>query len=526
MLRSYRTSRLAGLSWLGMALVAQAGLAAEPAPASAGSATPTAAPASPAVASSTSTVPTSAPLTLEGELGQFIQPGALTSLQVAEKSVASSARIGAKHQAVLAAEAAKESTAMKFIPQLSLSARYTRLSEIKQPSFGGADGVASAMYIGDLNGSRLYNPAEDTLMLVPSEPFSFPVILDQVELKATLSIPVSDYLLRLSSAVGAANHAKYMAEWNEKAEALLIAVDSKVGYYNWVRALGSRFIAEKAVAQVEAALRDVQGAFSVGTASRADVLRVEGQLRSAKLMLARASQGVELAASSLRTLQHDAADVQYAVGENVLADVVVPETGSLDEALAEAKAHRLELRALEAVEESYRSQIALTRADMFPRLDVQANAVYANPNQRIIPATGNWDGTWDASVVLSWTPTAIPDAMARIENSKAKIAEYTAQREALLDGLRMELAQAQSAMTLAVQTVQTSREALATAEEGYRVRRELFSAGRATTLEVTDAQNVLTQARLELLFAHLDARIAKEKLLHALGRDVVGPKSP
>ena len=78
-------------------------------------------------------------------------------------------------------------------------------------------------------------------------------------------------------------------------------------------------------------------------------------------------------------------------------------------------------------------------------------------------------------------------------------------------------------MNNSLASVKTTREALKSAEEGFRVRTELFKAGRATTLEVTDAQNALTAARLELVFAHADARIARDKLAHALGRDVTAP---
>ena len=64
-----------------------------------------------------------------------------------------------------------------------------------------------------------------------------------------------------------------------------------------------------------------------------------------------------------------------------------------------------------------------------------------------------------------------------------------------------------------------SQQALAAADEGYRVRRELFRSGRATLVEVTDSETELTRARLELVNAHVDLRIAQVELAHALGRD-------
>ncbi|HEX4447589.1 MAG TPA: TolC family protein, partial [Polyangiaceae bacterium] len=61
---------------------------------------------------------------------------------------------------------------------------------------------------------------------------------------------------------------------------------------------------------------------------------------------------------------------------------------------------------------------------------------------------------------------------------------------------------------------------LASAEEAYRVQRELFINGRGTSTTLTDAESDLTRARLTLLNARADARIARIRLDHALGRDV------
>jgi outer membrane protein TolC len=72
--------------------------------------------------------------------------------------------------------------------------------------------------------------------------------------------------------------------------------------------------------------------------------------------------------------------------------------------------------------------------------------------------------------------------------------------------------------------LEASREGLAAAEENYRVRRELYRAGKATIVEVTDAETDLTRARLDVVNSHVDVRIARVALAHALGRDVPAPK--
>jgi outer membrane protein TolC len=72
-------------------------------------------------------------------------------------------------------------------------------------------------------------------------------------------------------------------------------------------------------------------------------------------------------------------------------------------------------------------------------------------------------------------------------------------------------------------TVVSAARGLDAAEESYRVRGELFTVGRSTSVELTDAETELTQARLNAIGARIDQRASRMQLLHALGRDTHEP---
>ncbi|HSC85747.1 MAG TPA: TolC family protein, partial [Polyangiaceae bacterium] len=378
----------------------------------------------------------------------------------------------------------------KFYPKLTGTARYTRLSEVAVPA-----------------GFESFIP-----------PF------DQWALQATLTIPVSDYVLRLSTALSGASKNEDAAKLTARAEELLVQTDARVAYYTWVKAKGAEYVATKAKEQVDTALKDVKQSFQMGVASKADVLRTEAQFFQSELRVLRAKQAVQVATENLRTVMHETEAKEYLVGESLLDELTVANIPTIEAGIDEARVKRLELQSLVKMEEATRDRATLAKVAYYPRLDLQGNALYAQPNTRVFPYNdGQWHGTWDASVVLSWTPTDIPQAMGEAGSATARASEIAAQRRAMEDGLRVEVAAAISEMNNTLASVQTTREALKSAEEGFRVRTELFKAGRATTLEVTDAQNALTAARLELVFAHADARIARDKLTHVLGRDVTAP---
>ena len=93
-----------------------------------------------------------------------------------------------------------------------------------------------------------------------------------------------------------------------------------------------------------------------------------------------------------------------------------------------------------------------------------------------------------------------------------------------LRGTRIEVLASQQAVQLAQLALATSQKGLAAAEEGYRVRRELLNAERATAVELVDAETDLTRARIAALNARVDMRVAMTQLAHAIGADAAAPK--
>jgi outer membrane protein TolC len=76
------------------------------------------------------------------------------------------------------------------------------------------------------------------------------------------------------------------------------------------------------------------------------------------------------------------------------------------------------------------------------------------------------------------------------------------------------------AQSEAGKAIDTSGRRLRAAEEAYRVRTLLFQNGRATGVELTDAEVELTRARLDAVAARVGLHVARVELAHAAGLDV------
>jgi outer membrane protein TolC len=489
---------------------------AQPGPAPVAPGTPAAAPAAP----SAQTAPKSQAFgALDEKLHAMRNGAGLTAEQAAARSMQNSAQLEAKARSIDAARANEDQAKSGYWPRLTLSASYTRLSPLDPPSLGSFGGGGGGLVVTQDPTPREIAPGE-TLFAVPAPSFSFPVVLDNYQLAARLSVPISDYVLRVSQSVGSASHARRAAELDAAATKLSVGRDARVAYYRWIQAQAAELIAAQSLEQAKGHETDANNAFQAGLVSKADVLRTQAQVKNAELFVIRTKNARDMAELALAVSMRDSGPRGYAVGEDVFAEA--PDLAQLPPAEAayrEALSKRVELKVLSENQTALREQARVARAANYPRLDAQANALYANPNPRVFPQEEKFEATWDVGVVLSWTPTDIPGAQAQTASAEARAKELEASRTALADALRLEVTQALTSADEARHAIQVSSHVLAAAEEGYRVRRELFRAGRATLVEVTDAETELTRARIDLVNAHVGARIALAELRHALGRD-------
>ncbi|HEY3355136.1 MAG TPA: TolC family protein [Polyangia bacterium] len=448
------------------------------------------------------------------------QRGGLRADDVARRAELTSPDVRARQRAVDAARARVDQAVLGFVPRLTGSARYVRQSEIPVPVLGN---IVVSPLTGNL--ANICPPGGPCLAV--SAPFQFPLAVDLYTLQAGLQVPVSDYVLRLSQSYAAASHSASAARYNEGATRLAVQRDAKRIFYNWARTRASVVVAEQALATAREHLKDVNAAFHVGTASKADVLRVESQVAGSELLVERAHNLAAVVDEQLRIVLHDPPAARYALGED-LTDGLPPQGAApLPDLYGEALGRRVELRALDESLAALRASRRLAAAGYYPRLDAVANLYRSNPNPRYFPIIGVWHTTWDVGVQLTWTVNDTLTAPSQVRDALARTAELAAQRAALADGIRMEVMQAYTSLREAEFALATTARQLQAAQESYRVRRDLFRAGRATSAELTDAETDLVRARLDLINARIDARIARISLEHALGRDVpaAGPRA-
>jgi outer membrane protein TolC len=450
------------------------------------------------------------------------QPGGLTAAQVADRTSASSTSVQQRLAEVDIARARVAQTTAQFFPTLTLRASYTRLSPVSAGFGGGAlvgAGSPGLLSVGACPGGAGQCVLDGQGQPVGAQAVAINAVEDNYALTATLVVPISDYILRLSNATAGASANRRATELQVKAERLKVRADAQALFYEWLRALARVAIAEKSLERTRARVKDSGPQFELGTITRADVMRLEALQASTEQVLIEAQSFRDLTQRQLAILMDDESPAGYRVGEDV-STPLAPLPGRMDTLTTSALRRRLELRALQESERAARKSASAVRIGAYPRVDATADILYANPNQRYFPPQERWRATWSAGVAATWTFGDAFNFSAQARELEANARALRAQREAIADGIRQEVAQQYLARAQAEGALNSAGREVAAAQEAYRVAIDLYRVGRATTTEVIEAETDLLAARLNEINARLQKRIAEVRLRHAVGDDI------
>ena len=433
-------------------------------------------------------------------------PGGLTAAQAAARALAVSYDVTSNQQKELAADSEIVAARVRFAPRLTLGASYTRLSPIEAPVLG-------MLVVAPTAAPNQVNPTPTI-----ARPLSFPVYLNQTVLRASLVVPLSDYFIRFPQLLDSAKSGKDSAHYNLMAQRARTVVETKIAYYSWAGAVLQHVAARQAHQRGMNHLENTKRVLAAGLATNADFRAVEAEVAQAELLETRASNLVAITAEQVRVQLHLPPETDLEIGEQIITTPTLPQVPRMEQAWLEAQQSRPELLALSQTEHQIRRQADATLSAELPRVDAIGELLTANPNSRYQPPVDEFKTTWAIGIQATWTVNDWPSNAAAKKGLEAQAAAVAGQREALKQALRMDIMSAARGVEQASTTIATAQRGVNSAETAYRVRKDQYLAGRATNVELTDAETELTRARIEYIDALVDARIAAVRLEYALGR--------
>jgi len=459
--------------------------------------------------------PSNLPAGIEGAAPPESLPGIVrvqggwTADTVGARAQKTSFDVAAKQASLRAAEARVATAVVAFFPRLSGLASYTRYQDLAQPSLGTLVEPTTPGPAG---------PISPTTAL-SAVPLAFTIPLNYWVFEATLTVPLSDYVLRLTQQRAAASRNAEAARADALASAAKARSDAKIAFYQYVKAVAQRDVLVQSKTVAGAHLVDAENLYQVGRGSNADVLATEANVAAAQLAIDQATEMVGVSEEQLRLATHAPPDEPVSIGEDVTS--ALPRSASdLATLKQEAAANRPEIRslALGALAQDQLAQSA--RAAQWPSISAIGDYSYANPSPRIFLPEAEFHGFWDAGVRVTWAINDVFSGDAAGAEQQAGAVNLRAQSAQLRDAILAEVTQAVLARRTADSSIESSAAQLRSAEAAYRDRRDLFRLGKGTSVELADAEADLFRARLAAISARIDQRIASVRIDHATGRDV------
>jgi outer membrane protein len=433
--------------------------------------------------------------------------GGLTSEQVAAKASATSFASQQKRHEVEAAAAQLDKSLYDFLPRLTLSGSYARLSKVDSAAVGNIVFAPAA------------GPVTDPQTLIAT-PLAFQSLQNSTSFSAALGVPLSDYVFRLFQAKDAARAQLGSSQASLEATRRKAGYDARALYYDWVRAELNTAVSQQNLELSLENLARVKALEAADSASQADVARVEATAASSELLVVQAKNLAALQRERIGIVMHDGEGRSFEIGEDFhTAPPPRPELDDIATLTRTALQRRPELRALSLSALGYEKQADAARSIAFPRLDASAGATYANPNQRYFPQKDQFNGSWQLGVSLTYAPNDSLSGLSQARAAEAKARAASAQRSDFADAVRAEVTDAVLAHRNALASLSTSARRLSAAGTSYRARRERFLADKATTVELTEAQTELYSAKLEAVQAQVNVRSARARLAYVTGQE-------
>jgi outer membrane protein TolC len=434
------------------------------------------------------------------------QARSLSPEDVVKAALAGDARVESANWDWLAAQAKAREADLRRLPSVSLSAGYTRLSDLQYTiKFG---------------------------------PVSVPVdsLDDAYSLGINLQYPVFAGFRLLESA----QLAQVQAQGKEIAAEMIkrsLVFEAQRAYWEAQRASNNVTMLRENLALAEQSQEIVKQQLDQGTALRVDMLAAKVRADQATMDLGAAVNAEKRAFWNLAYLvdgtaaggpssqgSGDSADtaadpaVPYllAVKPQPVTDDRFP-TLDATQLISRALANRPEIRASSLTTAAAEIGRRLAEAPLYPTLAVTWSYLYADPNQRVAFQTDPWQftGTWSLGVSLSYDVGGLPATLAsreaQVDSALKSRADEKRQKEVVVldvENCLLAFQEARSDYALIAGMIEQ-------AQESERVASQRRAAGTASDLDVLSARTARLRIEFSIANKQIDEQIAAADLERA-----------
>ncbi len=296
-----------------------------------------------------------------------------------------------------------------------------------------------------------------------------------------------------------------------------IVKDTKIAFYQVLKAMRLLEEARAAIRRLRAQLSDVQEFFNIGLRPRTDLLQSQVELSQGRLQLVKARHELELAKNRLNLVLKRPLDAPVILKDEMKECHIDLD---LDHLYRLAFAIRPEVHQAQKVVEKAEHEVRIAKSDFFPRIDL--TATYSK--EGVTPdVSDNPYGDHDMAQVMlnaTWELFSWGSSRDKVAAAEARLNEARASLQDVKDHVRYEVKNSFMLLKDAQEGVLVARSALKQAEEDYQLNRARYRQQLASNTDTLDAQSRLTRARSDYFSALALELSALAQLEYAVGKEM------
>jgi TolC family type I secretion outer membrane protein len=320
--------------------------------------------------------------------------------------------------------------------------------------------------------------------------------------------------------VGAAEAALRSADFRHNAILFDMALSVELSYYNVLAAQSYLRVAEDAVGQRARHLELAQAREKAGLARRVDVLQAKAEKDDAELAVVSARNQVRTMRGRLASAMGVAVSSPFEVLD-VPEQVHPQEQRDIDQLIQMAADRRPILKAAVADVTRLRQAVEAERAARWPSVEAAASYGWRNTE---FPPTGRNERS--LGLTLQWPIFTGFQRTYSIRQSEAQLWSAIANYDKLLRDAALEVWEAFSGVIQAEEAIRAAEGFVESATESVTASEQEYEHGKATIVELIDAQTALTKAFNRKVAARLGWYAAAAQLERAIGKDRASEIAP
>jgi len=293
-----------------------------------------------------------------------------------------------------------------------------------------------------------------------------------------------------------------------------LILDVQTAYLNISKAEKLREVAWQSLARLMAHREMTRNFYEVGMVPRNDLLSAEVELANGHQALLRAENGVAMAKAKFNTLLRRTMDTQVSV-EDIPA--YTPYDKEFNDCLKTALDKRTEIKTYNFRVEQARKSVQVARSEYYPTVSFVGNYSRYGDEPRVEGSLYQDTESWYVMAMANWNFWEWGKTKNRVDASLSKERQVNDALENIRDSIALDLKNAWLLLKEAEQQISVTRQAVAQAEENYRITSERYREQVSTATDVIDAQTLLTRANSDSTQALSDYQIQLARLKRAMG---------